>query len=911
MDEKIFSLPVEKFKIPILESIEKNPVTIITAETGAGKSTRIPFWLWENGKKVIVTQPRRIAARSLSYYLSDLNRIQWGMEIGYQTGFDRKKSKKTELLYLTDGVQLVNEIKGHINYDILIIDEVHEWNLNQEVLVGLVKKRIKNNFYIKRQKRVVIMSATIEAKQLSIFLDNAPVISVPGRGFPVTLHNNSSHFLLSDTISMAESGKNCLVFLPGKKEISDFITLLKETLKHDKTKAVILPLHSELNVKQQSKVFKHYEVPKIIVSTDIAQTSLTIDDIDAVIDNGIKKEIRTIKGIEGLYPVEISRSESLQRAGRAGRVKNGYYILCSDFPNEERDAFPEPEIRRLNLESSVLKLIKWGIDPSVFPYFHSPKRNLIKKAAEKLRIAGAIDKEGKITNDGKIMADLPISIRGARLLLEILDTDEKIIDSGLKIIALIETKGIAGRDYVGEKIYPDLYGSDLLNQLYLWNSYKKNKKIINIKKFEMAKEIYRELKKRISVKAKTSSSKDKQIKNPLFRAILSSFSDNLFIRSGKNYFQSDEERQLDRNSILFKSMPEMVVALPFDLTVESENRFTGEKEKHILKLLTFSTEVSLQILNELKPFGYLMKEEITIDNGIVSIKHIHFFGEKKISEEFIDPQFKDKTLMNKLTPKIVEWWRENCKKFDLFKQFEELKPFFLQAKKISGEKLSDFQFYIDSYLKRKISDTLNTKDLSLYFSFHKGFTSLKLSDILPESIISILKKKKWPEYIFASGEKIIINYFKGKPYLVLSKETFEKLSRNDLILQTGLRSGVVIGERRFADWDYAVYHFNREKRSEIFRKKWKKEKKEANPDDLTDIEFPVSFIGGKGMDKEKFTFFSVPEIKGDKVFLKHFFERDEAEKIFSSIKDDWENFLANHKIRKIKDIFHNKGWKVK
>ena len=151
-------LPIDAYKEIIINTIKKNPVVIITAETGAGKSTRVPFWFWEQGKRVLVTQPRRIAARSLSYYQAQINSLPWGSHIGYQTGFDRKLSAQTTLLYLTDGVQMIKEIKGQDDYDLLILDEVHEWNLNQEVLIGLVKKKLNKGQFAKSGKKIVIMS---------------------------------------------------------------------------------------------------------------------------------------------------------------------------------------------------------------------------------------------------------------------------------------------------------------------------------------------------------------------------------------------------------------------------------------------------------------------------------------------------------------------------------------------------------------------------------------------------------------------------------------------------------------------------------------------------------------------------------------------------------------------------------
>ncbi len=158
-------LPVDDFRDQIEEAVERHPVVILSAETGAGKSTRVPFWLWQRGKKVHVTQPRRIAARALSYYLAHNAGCAWGAAIGFQTGLDSKKSAETTLLYLTDGVQMAQEIKGHRDYQVLVLDEIHEWNLNQEVLIGLVRENLEKGFYQQTGRRVLVMSATLKAKQ--------------------------------------------------------------------------------------------------------------------------------------------------------------------------------------------------------------------------------------------------------------------------------------------------------------------------------------------------------------------------------------------------------------------------------------------------------------------------------------------------------------------------------------------------------------------------------------------------------------------------------------------------------------------------------------------------------------------------------------------------------------------------
>ena len=212
---------------------------------------------------------------------------------------------------------------------------------------------------------------------------------------------------------------------------------------------------------------------------------------------------------------------------------------------------------------------------------------------------------------------------------------------------------------------------------------------------------------------------------------------------------------------------------------------------------------------------------------------------------------------------------------------------------------------------KKISEDLNTEDLGLFFKFHKDFERLSLREILPGPVISKLKQKRWPQKI-RIGEKIKkVEYIKGKPFLKFDLPEFEEVSRGDILLPTGEECYFFLDKRSYTEWVHGVYSFNRWKKIEIFRKKWKVEKKEGNMESLTEVPFPVKFEGGTGKENVKFYFYSVPEMDGDKVFLKHFFEKDKADSYFASIEKEWQKFVENHKKKKLKDIFNKKGWKVK
>ncbi len=904
-------LPIDEFKNKIEQTVARHPVTILTAETGAGKSTRLPLWLWKKQKKVMVTQPRRIAARSLSYYLAHITGTTWGKEVGYQTGFDRKYSPATRLLYLTDGVQMVKEVKGERSYDVLVLDEIHEWNLNQEVLVGLVRQNLDSGYYRKSGKKVVVMSATLQAQQLSAFLHDAPIITVPGRGFPVTMHHNAPEFILSDTVQMVETDKNVLVFQPGKGEIDAFIEMLKETLEQDKLKAKVLPLHSELSIRDQAKVFDHYPVPKVVVATDIAQTSLTIDDIDAVIDSGIKKEVHHIKGIEGLYPVDISNSECLQRAGRAGRVKNGQYLLCAEAGMTDRSPYPEPELRRLNLESAVLRLINWGISPVDFPYFHAPKKNLIYKAIQQLKVFGAISEDETISADGKKMAELPVSIRSSRLLLEARKGSAVVVDSALKLIAILETKGILNKAYQGGKPDNLPYNSDLLNQLFLWNAVRANRQIISSKKLSLAKEIYRELKTRLHLEKIKGELSPREVPI-LLRALLSTFIDHFYTRSGSAYFKDEEERQLDRDSILFTTLPEMVVGIPFDLVVQRENPHTGETEKHLLPLLTFVTEVSLKVLEELKPFSYRQEQEVKIETHQLSILDKIHFGDKMIAAQKRSPRWKDPAEKQMILQPVFRWYEQRKHRYRIEDKLEPLKRYFPELSPLLGPDLKDFSVFREQFLLQHIRRELKMEDLDLFFKLNQGLRNITLKNLLPPPLIRKLKQAHWPPEIQLADRVIEVSYTRDhKPFIGPEPEVFAQLNRQDVLLPTGDQVEIILDSRHFSHWDYAVYYFNRCKKERVFEQKWRDLKKPARMEDLVDVPFPQPFVGGQGKEKVQFEFYAVPLLENDEVYLIHFFEQETAQAHFDAIKDQWQAAVQHHKRRKLEDIFRQKGWKVK
>lgn len=465
------TLPVYDYRDEILQTVDTHQVTIITAETGAGKSTQIPQYLAEHGyTKVVVTQPRILAARNLSRRV----REEWSLRtngdsesvIGYRTAHERDDNPDTHILYCTDGLQLVREITGAgiTERQVLVLDEVHEWNENMEVLIAWAKKRCQEEPRFK----VVIMSATIDTAPLAAYFHTTAVINIPGRSFPVKKRRGSD--VINEILEKIQVGSsNMLVFLPGKAEIQDVSDAIMS--KASAAHIPVIPLHSQLEATAQQQAFASYPNGKVILSTNIAQTSVTIDDIDVVIDSGLERRSEVRNGVEGLFIAQVSQADCLQRAGRAGRTKEGEYILaqydtlpCLDF--NDRPAYGTPEILRKHIDRLTLRLANVGIDIEVLDFYHDPSRAAIHRAKETLIALGALTCSGEVTDVGRAMEHYPVESSYARMLIEAQQYPAEVQSKLAAIIAIQEIGGIVkgGTRYTGWQKLTKQKKSDLLAQ---------------------------------------------------------------------------------------------------------------------------------------------------------------------------------------------------------------------------------------------------------------------------------------------------------------------------------------------------------------------------------------------------------------------------------------------------------------
>jgi len=426
-------LPVSQRANDIKQVIKKNQVTIICGETGSGKTTQLPkicLALGRGQKKIIGhTQPRRIAARSVATRISEELKTTLGDLVGFKVRFTDKTSKQTSIKVMTDGI-LLAETQNDIllqQYDTIIIDEAHERSLNIDFLLGYLKNLLPKRPDLK----VIITSATIDVDKFSSHFNDAPIIKVTGRTYPVEilyrpLQINSDEVsesieeaILSSIQDISEQKGDVLIFLPGERDIHDIKRFLVDQLKDNFD---VLPLFSRLPVKEQQKIFQTNGARRIILSTNIAETSLTVPGIKFVIDVGSARIVRyspRLK-IEQLLIEKISKASANQRAGRCGRIAPGTCIrLYEEDDYENRPDFTDPEIMRTSLASVILKMASLNLGPvGEFPFLQPPIHKFIQDGYQLLYELRAVDKDFKILPMGTRLSKLPLDPSLGSILLE-------------------------------------------------------------------------------------------------------------------------------------------------------------------------------------------------------------------------------------------------------------------------------------------------------------------------------------------------------------------------------------------------------------------------------------------------------------------------------------------------------------
>jgi pre-mRNA-splicing factor ATP-dependent RNA helicase DHX16 len=429
IDDTRKSLPIYTYREQLLEAIKEHQVLIVVAETGSGKTTQLPQYLHEagytaNGQKVGCTQPRRVAAMSVAARVAEEMGTKVGYEVGYSIRFEDCTSDKTVLKYMTDGMLLREFLTEPdlAGYAALIIDEAHERTLSTDILFALVKDIAR----FRPELRLLISSATMDAEKFSEYFDNAPVFYVPGRRYPVDIHYtpqpeaNYLHAAITTIfqIHTTQPKGDILVFFTGQDEIEAAQENLQETaraLGNKIAELIVCPIYANLPSDMQAKIFEPTPdgARKVVLATNIAETSITIDGVVFVIDPGFVKQnsYNPRTGMSSLIVVPCSRASANQRAGRAGRVGPGkaFRLYTKWAFSNELEENTVPEIQRTNLGMTVLLLKSLGINNFMeFEFMDPPPGETLIRALELLYALGALNDRGELTKLGRRMAEFPV-----------------------------------------------------------------------------------------------------------------------------------------------------------------------------------------------------------------------------------------------------------------------------------------------------------------------------------------------------------------------------------------------------------------------------------------------------------------------------------------------------------------------
>lgn len=586
-------LPISQNKDEIGKAIRDNQVVVIAGETGSGKTTQLPKICLEQGRGINGfighTQPRRIAARTVATRIAEELKTPLGSGVGYKIRFSDKTQAGSYIKLMTDGI-LLAEIQSdpYLNkYDTLIIDEAHERSLNIDFLLGYIKRLLPKRPDLK----LIITSATIDTERFSQHFINAPVISVLGRSYPVELRyrpygaddDRDQLTAISDAVdelARVHPLGDILIFLATEREIRETAEHLR---KHHLEHTELLPLFSRLTPAEQNRVFQSHKGRRIILATNVAETSLTVPGIRFVIDTGTARISRySFRSKVQRLPIEkVSQASANQRKGRCGRVAEGTCIRLYDEPDFlSRPEFTEPEIRRTNLANVILQMASLNLgEIEHFPFPDPPEGKFISDGKKTLFELGALNENGTLTSIGTQLAKLPIDARVGRMLLAAKEQgcleEVLIIASALSVrdprerpADTTQKADEAHKQFQDEK-------SDFITLLNLWQSYHQQAKHLTQNKLRKWCEkqflSYMRMREWLDIHSQLLSQlKDMQFifnrqpaeHDTVHRALLSGLLSHVAMRSDSSEFTGARNRKLRifPNSSLFKKPPKWIMA---------------------------------------------------------------------------------------------------------------------------------------------------------------------------------------------------------------------------------------------------------------------------------------------------------------------------------------------------------------
>lgn len=586
------NLPIVDKKAAIIQAIRENQVVIITGETGSGKTSQIPKMCLDAGRgkhgMIGCTQPRRVAAISVAQRIAEEMGEGLGFSVGYKIRFDDKTSRSTKIKIMTDGILLM-EAQNDRNlsaYDTIIVDEAHERSLNIDFILGILKTLLRK----RKNLKVVITSATIDSEKFSRVFDGAPVIEVSGRTYPVDVfywpseQNGTEGADLSDPEAAAMAvdklrkerhGGDILIFMPTERDVRETSEILKG--KCDRG-TVILLLFARLPWPEQRRVFQPAETQRIIVATNIAETSITIPGIRYVIDTGSARiaHYNSRTRTDSLPVRGISRSSADQRKGRCGRVAHGFCIrLYSEEEYNNRPQFTPPEIMRSNLAGVILKMLFLRLgDIASFPFIDPPPNKSIQDGLDILRELGAIRRGAndgslmELTENGRLMAQIPLDPRLSRMIIEA--NKEGCLEEITIIAAALSIQDPRERPAEKEEAADKMQAvfkdpsSDLLTLLNIWNGFQgqntgkssrsKLKKycrehFLSYRRMREWQDLYEQIRdilreQKLEKKHSEPITDYKLFYAAVHKSVLSGYLSNIAVKKEKNIYQATKGREI-------------------------------------------------------------------------------------------------------------------------------------------------------------------------------------------------------------------------------------------------------------------------------------------------------------------------------------------------------------------------------
>ncbi|XP_059620544.1 ATP-dependent RNA helicase DHX8 [Phlebotomus argentipes] len=493
------SLPIFKLREDLIKAVNDNQILIVIGETGSGKTTQITQYLSESGftarGKIGCTQPRRVAAMSVAKRVAEEFGCRMGQEVGYTIRFEDCTSPETIIKYMTDGM-LLRECLMDLDlksYSVIMLDEAHERTIHTDVLFGLLKQAVQK----RPELKLIVTSATLDAVKFSQYFFEAPIFTIPGRTFAVEVlytKEPETDYLDASLITvmqihLREPPGDILLFLTGQEEIDTACEILYERMKSlgpDVPELIILPVYSALPSEMQTRIFEPAPAGsrKVVIATNIAETSLTIDGIYYVVDPGfVKQKVYNSKtGMDSLVVMPISQAAAKQRAGRAGRTGPGkcYRLYTERAYRDEMLPTPVPEIQRTNLATTVLQLKTMGINDLLhFDFMDAPPVESLVMALEQLHSLSALDDEGLLTRLGRRMAEFPLEPNLSKML--IMSVALNCSDEVLTIVSMLSVQNVFYRPKDKQSLADQKKAKfnqaegDHLTLLAVYNSWKNNK----------------------------------------------------------------------------------------------------------------------------------------------------------------------------------------------------------------------------------------------------------------------------------------------------------------------------------------------------------------------------------------------------------------------------------------------------